>query len=110
MFGRPPDADKIRSEYEQEMVRLRAQYQAEQDSKAQLQEDLARLRTQFEGQMAQVQAQKEKSSANAANGYALPHRVEQGDRSTCTFLNYPRTCVSSEASSKTNAREKVLKR
>ena len=62
------DADKIRREYEQEMVRLRAQYQAEQDSKAQLQEDLARLRTQFEGQMAQVEAQKEKSSGMAANG------------------------------------------
>lgn len=59
-----PDADKIRREYEQEMARLRAQYQAEQDSKAQLQEDLHKLRMQFEGQMAQVEAQR----TNTAEG------------------------------------------
>ncbi|KAJ1525077.1 hypothetical protein ONE63_009921 [Megalurothrips usitatus] len=52
------DADKIRREYEQEMARLRAEYQAEQDTKAQLQDDLSRLREQFEAQMAEVERQR----------------------------------------------------
>ncbi|XP_052124262.1 osmotic avoidance abnormal protein 3-like isoform X2 [Frankliniella occidentalis] len=84
------DADKIRREYDQEMVRLREQYKAEQDSKAQLQADLHRLRVQFEENMAQAEAQKSKADAIANGGSP----VSPG-----------------EANSKSNAaREKVLRR
>lgn len=62
------DEDKLRKEYEQEMARLREQYQAEQNTKAQLQEDLQRLKVQFEQQMAEVEKQKQTASNGAAAG------------------------------------------
>lgn len=50
------------------MARLREQYQAEQNTKAQLQEDLQRLKVQFEEQMAEVEKQKQTASNGAAAG------------------------------------------
>nr|XP_015192775.1 PREDICTED: kinesin-like protein KIF17 isoform X2 [Lepisosteus oculatus] len=48
------EKEKIRQEYEEKLARLQAEYDAEQESKAKLQEDIAALRTSYEAKLSSL--------------------------------------------------------
>ncbi|KAJ8391173.1 hypothetical protein AAFF_G00096020 [Aldrovandia affinis] len=49
------EKDQIKQEYEEKLARLQAEYNAEQESKAKLQEDMVTLRTSYESQLSTLE-------------------------------------------------------
>ncbi|XP_068598116.1 kinesin-like protein KIF17 [Brachionichthys hirsutus] len=49
------EKEKIKEEYEQKLAKLQADYNAEQESKAQLQEDIAALRSTFDSKLSELE-------------------------------------------------------
>ncbi|TRY57410.1 hypothetical protein DNTS_026603 [Danionella cerebrum] len=53
--GSEAEADQIKEEYEKKLARLQAEYDAEQESKVKLQEDIAALRTSYETRLSNLE-------------------------------------------------------
>ncbi|XP_068170757.1 kinesin-like protein KIF17 [Antennarius striatus] len=49
------EKEKIKEEYEQKLAKLQAEYNAEQESKAQLQEDITALRSSFDSKLSELE-------------------------------------------------------
>ncbi|XP_041811971.1 kinesin-like protein KIF17 [Chelmon rostratus] len=63
------EKEKIKEEYEQRLAKLQAEYNAEQESKAKLQEDIAALRSSYESKLSDVEkAQSSRGSSVLRNG------------------------------------------
>ncbi|XP_070758134.1 kinesin-like protein KIF17 isoform X2 [Enoplosus armatus] len=60
------EKDKIKEEYEQRLAKLQAEYNAEQESKAKLQEDIAALRSSYESKLSNLE------KARASRGSSVP--------------------------------------
>ncbi|RXN23112.1 kinesin KIF17 [Labeo rohita] len=63
------EKDKIKEEYEKKLSRLQAEYNAEQESKVKLQEDIAALRTSYETRLSSL----ERSRASRTHTTGGPH-------------------------------------
>ncbi|KAL0978501.1 hypothetical protein UPYG_G00171320 [Umbra pygmaea] len=60
------EKDKMKEEYEGKLARLQAEYNAEQESKARLQEDMAVLRFSYEAKLSSLQKVKDSTGRNNA--------------------------------------------
>ncbi|KAL1264957.1 hypothetical protein QQF64_002984 [Cirrhinus molitorella] len=67
------EKDRIKEEYEKKLSRLQAEYNAEQESKVKLQEDIAALRTSYETRLSSL----EKSRATRTHTAGGPHVDQQ---------------------------------
>ncbi|XP_029907363.1 kinesin-like protein KIF17 [Myripristis murdjan] len=67
------EKEKIKEEYEEKLARLQAEYNAEQQSKARLQEDIAALRCSYESKLSNVE------SARASRGSSVPKNENSSD-------------------------------
>ncbi|CAI5687021.1 unnamed protein product [Oreochromis niloticus] len=67
--------EKIKEEYEERLSKLQAEYNAEQESKAKLQEDIAALRSSYESKLSSLE------KAQASRGSSVPKNVG----ASCTF-------------------------
>ncbi|KAL3978617.1 hypothetical protein ACER0C_019679 [Sarotherodon galilaeus] len=61
--------EKIKEEYEERLSKLQAEYNAEQESKAKLQEDIAALRSSYESKLSSLE------KAQASRGSSVPKNV-----------------------------------
>ncbi|XP_069388640.1 kinesin-like protein KIF17 isoform X2 [Paralichthys olivaceus] len=65
------EKEKIKEEYEERLAKLRAEYNAEQESKAKLQEDIAALRSSYESKVSNLE------KARASRGSTVPKNVNR---------------------------------
>ncbi|XP_051270589.1 kinesin-like protein KIF17 isoform X2 [Dicentrarchus labrax] len=64
------EKDKIKEEYEERLAKLQAEYNAEQESKAKLQEDIAALCSSYESKLSNLEkARTSRGSSVLKNGY-----------------------------------------
>lgn len=61
--------EKIKEEYEERLAKLQAEYNAEQESKAKLQEDIAALRSSYESKLSSLE------KAQVSRGSSVPKNV-----------------------------------
>ncbi|XP_036415499.1 kinesin-like protein KIF17 [Colossoma macropomum] len=61
------EKEKIKQEYEEKLARLQADYDAEQESKAKLQEDITALRTSYEIKLSSLERSKASGAHNTDN-------------------------------------------
>ncbi|XP_005729761.1 kinesin-like protein KIF17 isoform X2 [Pundamilia nyererei] len=61
--------EKIKEEYEERLAKLQAEYNAEQESKAKLQEDIAALRSSYESKLSSLE------KAKVSRGSSVPKNV-----------------------------------
>lgn len=66
-------------EYEERFARLQAEYNAEQESKAKLQEDIAALRSSYEYKLSDLE------KAHATRGSSIP---KNGDKGLTAYNTY----------------------
>ncbi|XP_050930230.1 kinesin-like protein KIF17 isoform X3 [Lates calcarifer] len=79
------EKDKIKEEYEERLAKLQAEYNAEQESKAKLQEDIAALRYSYESNLSNLekaQASRGSSISKNDNKKSSAHSKEQSSVST----------------------------
>ncbi|XP_056591669.1 kinesin-like protein KIF17 isoform X2 [Triplophysa dalaica] len=67
------EKDRIKEEYEKKLSRLQAEYDAEQESKAKLQEDIAALRTSYETRLSSL----ERFRAGRTRSTDMDHHKEE---------------------------------
>ncbi|KAG7478455.1 hypothetical protein MATL_G00080820 [Megalops atlanticus] len=72
------EKEKIKQEYEEKLARLQAEYSAEQESKAKLQEDMVTLRTSYESKLCSLErrASRAPTLSSGAPGSVTPPREE----------------------------------
>ncbi|KAM3622487.1 uncharacterized protein V6R79_025698 [Siganus canaliculatus] len=80
------EKEKIKEEYEEKLAKLQAQYHAEQESKAKLQEDIAALRKSYEFKLSDLEkARATRGSSELKNSSGKAHSKEQSSvSSVCT--------------------------
>ncbi|XP_074527542.1 kinesin-like protein KIF17 [Halichoeres trimaculatus] len=72
------EKEKIKEEYEERLAKLQAEYNAEQESKAKLQEDIAALRSSYESKLSSLERIKaSRGSSVLKNGKPAAPRKEQ---------------------------------
>ncbi|XP_055364973.1 kinesin-like protein KIF17 isoform X3 [Betta splendens] len=71
------DQEKIKEEYEERLAKLQAEYNAQQESKAKLQEDIATLRDSYEAKLSRLE------KSRASRGRPVPKNVD----SNCVKVN-----------------------
>lgn len=70
------EKDRIKEEYEKKLARLQAEYNAEQESKVKLQEDIAALRTSYETRLSSLERSRA-SRTHTSGGPCVDHPKEE---------------------------------
>ncbi|CAM4731596.1 hypothetical protein PO909_020210 [Leuciscus waleckii] len=70
------ESDSIKEEYEKKLARLQAEYDAEQESKVKLQEDIAALRTSYETRLSSLERSRA-SRTHTTGGPCVDHPKEE---------------------------------
>ncbi|KAM4612758.1 kinesin-like protein KIF17 [Polymixia lowei] len=93
------EKEKIKEEYEEKLARLQAEYNAEQESKAKLQEDIAALCCNYETKLSNLE------KAKASRGGSVP----RNESSSCmTQVHEEELCLSTDALSHSPAEQPAL--
>ncbi|RVE72537.1 hypothetical protein OJAV_G00039610 [Oryzias javanicus] len=97
--SRPPSTseaakeEKIKEEFERRIAKLQAEFSAEQESKAKLQEDLASLRISYESELWSLKAQARRGSSTSSK-----LNVEKGTKAAADQVKERKTDLTSEVS------------
>nr|AZI75699.1 Kif17(S815D)-GFP [Expression vector TaCPdrKif17S815DGFP] len=70
------EKDKIKEEYEKKLARLQAEYDAEQESKVKLQEDIAALRTSYETRLSSLERSRGSQTHTTGGVHLQQHQEE----------------------------------
>ncbi|XP_069466427.1 kinesin-like protein KIF17 [Ambystoma mexicanum] len=68
----------IRQEYEEKFAKLKAEFEAEQKSRARLEEDISILRSSYDQQLASLEEDLKKRADTSANGHSLEVGFQNG--------------------------------
>ncbi|XP_029990882.1 kinesin-like protein KIF17 [Sphaeramia orbicularis] len=91
------EKEKIKEEYEERLAKLQAEYNAEQQSKVKLQEDIAALRSSYESKLSHLE------KARTSRGSSEPKNVLSTDPLFCFLTSVNSSCITQRTVEKTDA-------